>query len=257
MTVVAGKASAMSDDLATFALTRDRELRGQLAVRHLPLAKFVARKMSANLPSHIEIDDLVSWGCLGLLDAIDKFDPSREVRFSTYAVTRIRGAILDGLQQMDWAPKQITSKIRAMRRLRETLTNELGRQPSVDELAERLTCTTEEVRGWMVDDYATRIKPLDTPAGDGDGEARPAEELSDDAEQELAGEVAEIRSRVTLAVRALGERERAVFLLYYRDCKTLRQIAEDLGVSVSSATQTHTRLVEQVRTRLAALGGVA
>lgn len=248
----------MSEDLATFAVTRDPDLRGQLAVRHLPLVKFVARKMSSNLPSHIDLDDLVSWGSLGLIDAIDKFDPGREVKFSTYAVTRIRGAILDGLQQMDWAPKQITSKVRAMRRLRETLTNELGCQPTVEQIAARLDCTEAEVRGWLVDDYATRLKPLDGPVGNSDGdEAFPTHgELRDEAEQEIAGEVAEIRSRVTGAVKRLGERERAVFLLYYRDGKTLREIADELGVSVSSATQTHTRLVEQVRERLAALGGV-
>lgn len=248
----------MTDDLATFAATRDPELRGTLAVRHLPLVKFVARKMSANLPAHIEIDDLVSWGSLGLLDALDKFDPGREVKFSTYAVTRIRGAILDGLQQMDWAPKQITSKVRAVRRCSEMLTNELGRAPTLEEMASRLECSAGEVRGWLTDDTALRVKPLDTPGSESDpGDGSMHAELSDDAEQELAGEVAEIRSKVTLAVRALGQRERAVFLLYYRDGKTLRQIADELGVSVSSATQTHTRLVEQVRERLALLGGAA
>lgn len=244
----------MSDDLATFAVTRDPELRGDLAVRHLPLVKFVARRMSSSLPNHIELDDLVSWGSLGLLDAIDKFDPSREVRFSTYAVTRIRGAILDGLQQMDWAPKQITSKVRAVRRLRDTMVNELGYEPSADELAERMGVSCSEVRGWLVDDNATRVKPLDHGGGDTDHDDWGRDQLGEAAEQEIAGEVLEIRRRVTMAVRSLGERERAVFLLYYRDSKTLREIAAELGVSVSSATQTHTRLVEQVRERLALLG---
>lgn len=257
--LVRADAHLVSDDLARFAATRDQELRGELAVRHLPLVKFVARKMSLNLPAHIESDDLVSWGSLGLLDAIDKFDPARGVKFSTYAVTRIRGAILDGLQQMDWAPKQITSKVRAVRRWQQQLAAELGYEPSIEQVAERMESTPAEVRGWMVDDYATRVKPLDGPAGSNDGtDAFPVSgELKEDPDQEIAGEVAEIRSRMTAAVRTLGEREQQVFLLYYRDGKTLRQVADELGVSVSSATQAHTRLVEQVRDRLAAFGGVA
>jgi RNA polymerase sigma factor for flagellar operon FliA len=245
----------VSEDLATYARTRDPELRGALAVRHLPLAKFVARKMSANLPSNIELDDLVSWGSLGLLDALDKFDPSKGVQFSTYAVTRIRGAILDGLQQMDWAPKQVTSKVRAVRRLREVLTNELGREPSVEELAYRMDVTPAEVRGWLVDDSTTRLKPL-SPAYDDDDEGRDGYGAIE-ADQAIAGEAAEIRCRVAAAVRRLGDREQAVFLLYYRENLTLREIASELGVSVSSATQTHTRLVEQVRGYLAAFGAVA
>lgn len=244
----------MSDDLSTFALTRDPELRGQLAVRHLPLVKFVARKMSANLPSYVELDDLVSWGSLGLLDAIDKFDPGRAVKFSTYAVTRIRGAILDGLQQMDWAPKQVTSKVRAVRRLAEVLGHELNRDPTPEEIAYRMDCTVAEVRGWLLDHSLQRLKPLDAPRDD-DGEG--FGELGTEADQEVAGEVAEIRSRVTAAVRSLPVKEQAVFLLYYRDSLTLREIAAELGVSVSSATQTHTRLVEHVRERLAAFGAVA
>jgi RNA polymerase sigma factor for flagellar operon FliA len=241
--------------LQQYAATRDPALRDHLAVRHLPLAKYVARKLSSSLPSHIEIDDLVSWGSLGLLDAIDKFDPELGHKFSTYAVIRIRGAILDGLQSMDWAPKQITARVRAVRRLREQLTNELGYEPSVAELAQRLDCSPAEVRSWLLDDAATRVTSL-TPTHDDEEHGH---DLADAGapDQEIAGEVAELCSRVTVAVRGLGERERAVFLLYYRDNMTLRQIADTLGVSVSSATQTHTRLVEQVRDRLAMLGGVA
>jgi RNA polymerase sigma factor for flagellar operon FliA len=247
----------MSDDLATFAVTRDLALRDALAVRHLPLVKFVARKMSANLPNNVELDDLVSWGSLGLLDAIDKFDPGRKVQFSTYAVTRIRGAILDGLQQMEWAPKQVTSKVRAVRRVVDALGHELNREPTPEEIAARMDCTSAEVRGWLLDYNVQRVKPLDTPAS-GEGEQHDySRELAEDDEQKIAGEVAEIRARVTCAVAGLEDKEAAVFLLYYRDGLTLREIASELGVSVSSATQTHTRLVEHVRERLAAFGAVA
>lgn len=242
----------MSDDLAIYAVTRDPELLSALAARHLPLVKFVARKMSANLPNNIDVDDLVSWGSLGLLDALEKFDPSREVQFSTYAVTRIRGAILDGLQQMEWAPKQVTSKVRSLRKTRQALEQELNREPTDEELAEHMEATPEQVRAWRVDDTTQRIKPLDPPSdSEDDFSINPAT----DAEQEIAAEVAEIRQRVSMAVRRLPEREQAVFLLYYRDGLTLREIADHLGVSVSSATQTHTRLVEGIRDSLAAFGG--
>jgi RNA polymerase sigma factor for flagellar operon FliA len=156
------------DDLATYAQTRDPELRGSLAVKHLPLVKFVARKMSRSLPAHMDLDDLVSWGSIGLLDAIDKFDPTRQVRFSTYAVTRIRGAILDGLQQMDWAPKQVTSKVRAVRRVQELLTAELGYDPTVPQVAVRMGLDEALVRRWINDGDMCRWRPLE--AGDGDSE---------------------------------------------------------------------------------------
>lgn len=249
----------MADDLlAEFARTRDVALRDELVVRNLPLVKFVARKMSANLPGNVDLDDLVSWGSFGLLDAIEKFDPSRGAQFSTYAVTRIRGDILDGLQKMDWAPKQVTSKVRAVRRCREALTTELGRDPSVDEMAGRLECSPGEVRGWLVDDNATRVKPLERrTSDDGTENASEGAWMAEDAAQEVAGEVVEIRSRMTAAVASLPPREAQVLVLYYRDKMTLREIAAALGVSVSSATQTHTRMIELVKDRLATFGAVA
>jgi RNA polymerase sigma factor for flagellar operon FliA len=244
------------DDLERLAATRDPELRGELAVRHLPLVKFVARRMASNLPAHIDMDDLVSYGSLGLLDALDKFEPARGHRFSTYAVTRIRGAILDGLQQMDWAPKQVTSRVRNMRRLREVLTNELGYQPSVEQLAERIGSTPAEIRACMLDDRVTRVKGLDHGAYN-DDQGGPLDLADSDWEHSLSGEIQELRQRMAHAVCGLPSREAAVLTLYYRDGKTLRQIATDLGVSVSSATQAHTHLVESVRDRLALMGGVA
>lgn len=249
----------VSDDLATYAKTRDPALRAALAERHLPLVKYIARKMSTNVPSHIEIGDLVSWGSLGLLDAIEKFNPTLGHAFSTYAVPRIRGSILDGLQQMEWAPKQVTSRVRLIRRTREQLTNHLGYEPTCEQLAAAVAMTPAEVRGILVDDATTRVKTLSGPATNDSGGESPHIEVADLTmwDQELAGEVVELRHRMAVAVNTLGERERIVLTMYYRDGKTLRRIAEELGVSVSSAIQTHTRLVETVRARLATLGGVA
>lgn len=248
----------MEDDaLERYAATRDGELRNALVVRHLPLVKFVARKMSSNLPGNVELDDLVSWGTLGLIDAIQKFEPSRGHQFSTYAVWRIQGEIRDGLQRMEWAPKQIVSKVRQMRRVSEAMTVELGREPTLQELADKLSASVEEVRSWLFDDQATRVKPLDYDSGDSESDGGPQAWAAEDAPQEVAGEAAEIRARVAAAVAGLSLEERSVYVLYYRDRLTLREIASELGVSVSKATQTHTRLVDRVRELLAAYGAVA
>lgn len=250
----------MDDDaLIRYHESRDITLRNELCVRHLPLVKFVARKMSTNLPDNVERDDLISWGALGLLDAIEKFNPELGHAFSTYAVPRIRGEILDGLQKMEWAPKQVTGKVRLMRRVREKLTLELNRLPSPEEIAEAMGCDGNDVRAWLFDDQVMRTKSLDTRSvgselGDYDVNESWATE---DPEQDIAGEVSEIRSRVAKVIATLGKRERDVFILYYRDRMTLKEIAESMGCSVSSATQTHTRLVEQVRVRLATYGEVA
>lgn len=252
----------MDDDaLLRFYTSRDETLRNELCVRHLPLVKFVARKMSSNLPDQVELDDLVSWGSLGLLDAIEKFNPTLGFAFSTYAVNRIRGEILDGLQKMEWAPKQVTSKVRLMRRVKEKLILELEREPSIEEIAAGMEADPNDVRAWLFDDQVMRTKSLDTrniseTSNFGDYEVSESW-ASEEPEQEVAGEVAEIRARVAKVIATLGKREREVFMLYYRDRMTLREIAESMGCSVSSATQTHTRLVEQVRTRLATYGEVA
>jgi RNA polymerase sigma factor for flagellar operon FliA len=141
----------VSEALVEYAATRDVGLRNQLVLRHLPLVKFVARKMSSNLPENVDLDDLVSWGSIGLIDALEKFEPERGWQFSTYAVNRIRGEILDGLQRMEWAPKQITSQVRRLKRVMGDLQHELNREPTNDELAARLDIDVATVRSIRLD----------------------------------------------------------------------------------------------------------
>lgn len=245
----------MSSDLATYATTRDPQLRDRLIIGHLPLVKFVARKMMASLPAHIDFDDLVSWGTMGLIDSLDKFQPELGHKFSTYAVVRIRGAILDGLQRNEWAPKQVTSKVRALMRTANELAGRLGRHPSDAELAEEIGWTEVEVREWLRERGQFQPKHLYSLEDSHDGQT-PAVAI-EAAEQDVAGEARELQQLVARAMSGLHPRECAVFLLYYRDNLTLREIASQLNVSVSSVTQTHTRLVDQVRLRLADLGGTA
>ena len=241
--------------LTEFAVTRDVELRNTLVVRHLPLVKFVARKMSSSLPGNVEFDDLVSWGSIGLIDAIEKFEPERGLQFSTYAVTRIRGDILDGLQRMEWAPKQVTAQVRRMRRAVSDLQHELGREAVDAEIAEKLGVTEAEVRAARLDDKVTRVRALEwESAYDGDN-SETSMWLAEEADQAIAGETAEIRRRMADALAGIDTHEARVLFLYYDQAMTLKEIAAELGISVSSATQAHTRLVDRVRRRLAEVHG--
>lgn len=253
MTTITGEAGWVSEMLVEYAATRDVELRNVLVVRHLPLVKFVARKMSSNLPENVELDDLVSWGSIGLIDAIEKFEPQRGLQFSTYAVTRIRGEILDGLQRMEWAPKQITSQVRKFKRAVEKLQHELNCAPTDEQLAVELEIDAGAVRSIRVDMYATHSFRHLSPARTDAEEGQPGSDsvLMEEADQELAGEVGEIRSRMADALVGTIGQDAKILHLYYGRNLTLREIAAELGISVSSATQAHTRLVDRVRRRLA------
>lgn len=257
MATITGEASPVSEMLVEYATTRDQGLRNQLAVRHLPLVKFVARKMSANLPENVELDDLVSWGSIGLLDALEKFEPHRGWQFSTYAVQRIRGEILDGLQRMEWAPKQVVAQVRRHKHALADLQQELGRQPTNEEVAEKLGITEAQSLGIRLDMRATRVQSLDGAGSRGDAEDSDVAEITipDDPAQEVAGEVVEIRRRMADALVQLDAHEARILFLYYEQNRTLREIALELGISVSSATQAHTRLVDRVRNRLTELHG--
>lgn len=241
----------MNVDLAGFhayAANRDIELRNQLAIRHLPLAKYIAAKMAASLPRHIDIDDLISWGYIGLIDAIEKFDCARGVMFSTYAVPRIRGAILDGLQKTEWAPKQIMLKVRRTQATANDLASELHREPTVQEIAERMGAEPEEVRTALLDARRLRVTTTDEHERE-DSIFMPP---SSPAEQELAAEQQELKMKVAEILHDLDPADMEIFRMYYGRKMTLREIAAFLGVSVSLATQAHTRLVEYVRLELAA-----
>jgi RNA polymerase sigma factor for flagellar operon FliA len=232
-----------------FARTRDIDVRNSLAVRHLPLVKYIAAKMAASLPRHIEIDDLISWGYFGLLDAIEKYDCARGVMFSTYAVPRIRGAILDGLQKMEWAPKQIMLKVRRTQLVANELAAELCREPTVDEIAGRMDESPADVREWRLD--AQRLRVGTTDAVQSEDSDIPQSQPSTPAEQDVAAQKVELTLKVAEILAKLTASDRSIFRLYYGLGLTLREIAEQQGVSVSLATQAHTRLVEFVRLELA------
>lgn len=237
-------------DLETYARTRDPQLRDELVLRHMPLVKFQARRMANSLPDHLDLDDLISMGAIGLMDAIEKFQPERGLRFSTYAVTRIRGEILDGLQRLEWAPKQVTSVVRRIRRVQKELAGQLGQDPTVDQLAVAMSLSPDQVRAALLDDETTVLKTYGVRHDDGHDTA-PADPMSEG--QQIAGEVAEIRRLVARALTHIDGEERTMLLMYYRDGKTLKEVATSMGISSSSAIQSHTRTIERLRANLSAL----
>jgi RNA polymerase sigma factor for flagellar operon FliA len=233
----------------------DREARERLVVAYSPLVKFVAGRTGAKLPAHVEQADLISYGMFGLIEAMDRFDPDREIRFETFAMQRIRGAIIDELRSLDWVPRSVRARAREIEVANSRLEHELGRVPTDAELAERLGTSEEELQGsllqianssilaleelWMVPDSSgDRVTLLDTIE----------DERSPDPQAAL--DTSEIRDRLQEAIEDLPERETLVIALYYFQNLTLREIGEVIGVTESRVSQLHSKAVLRLRSRL-------
>jgi RNA polymerase sigma factor for flagellar operon FliA len=206
-----------------------------LVVHYASLVKFVAGRLAAGLPKSVDTGDLVSAGVFGLMNAIDKFDPSQGFKFETYAVPRIRGAILDGLRSEQDAIAQ--------------LEHELGRTPTDEEIATELKITVEELEKWLADIAAGSVGPLDHVAMD-----RAPAEADAHLQPGRAMEDGELRDAMRAEISRLPEREQAILILYYEDGLTLAEIGDALGVTESRVSQIHTKAVLQLRSRLAAAG---
>ena len=226
--------------------------RDHLIVHYSPLVKFVAGRVGAGLPSSVDPGDLVSSGVFGLIDAIERFDPDRGVKFETFAVPRIRGAVYDGLRQLDWVPRSVRSRARDVERAFSELEHRLGRSPSDEELAEHLGITTTELAKWLSNIASTTVGPLDRAIAAG---AEPAAMEGPGSESPSAViEDRELSSLMRDEIRRLPEREKLVLSLYYDEGLTLAEIGEVLGVTESRVSQIHTKSVLHLRSRLTAAG---
>ncbi|BAN03065.1 FliA/WhiG family RNA polymerase sigma factor [Ilumatobacter coccineus] len=226
--------------------------RDHLIVHYSPLVKFVAGRIGAGLPSSVDAGDLIGSGVFGLMDAIDRFEPDRGVKFETFAVPRIRGAIYDGLRQLDWVPRSVRSRARDVERAFSELEHKLGRAPSDEELAEQLRITEKELAKWLSSIASTTIGPLDRAIAAG---AEPA--AADDAAHHSPSAVIEDKELSALMrdeIKRLPEREKLVLSLYYDEGLTLAEIGEVLGVTESRVSQIHTKSVLHLRSRLTAAG---
>jgi RNA polymerase sigma factor for flagellar operon FliA len=233
----------------------DARARERLVLAYSPLVKYVAGKLGASLPAHVEEADLISYGLGGLISAIERFDPSRETKFETYALTRIRGAIIDELRTLDWAPRSVRARARQIERVNIKLESRLQRAPTDEEMASELGTTIPEFHEHLLQIANSTIVALDelwsgTDAG-GD-QVSLLDTLPDRAapDPQLLVDESELRDRVSDAIAALPEREKLVIALYYYENLTLREIGEVLGVTESRISQLHTKAVLRLRSKL-------
>jgi RNA polymerase sigma factor for flagellar operon FliA len=230
-----------------------KDARERLILHYSPLVKFVAGRVAAGLPQSIEQADLVSYGIFGLIDAIDKFDPQRGFKFETYAISRIKGSIIDELRSIDWVPRSVRAKARAIERAYSKLENELRRTPTDCELAEELRMTEDELAQTLSQISFVGVIALDEAiTGDrGDGSTL-GDTIADRAGDPLeAYELEEMKHILADAINRMPERERLVLTLYYYQGLTIAEIAATLRMSESRVVQLHTKAILQLRARIA------
>jgi RNA polymerase sigma factor for flagellar operon FliA len=238
-----------------------REARDRLIIHYSPLVKYVAGRVSVGLPQNIEQADLVSYGIFGLIDAIDKFDTGRGIKFETYAIARIKGAIIDELRSIDWVPRSVRAKARSVEKAYAKLESSLHRTPTDAELADELKMSIEELQGIFNQISFVGLVALDEMlSGGGDrGDATTlGDTIPDKGEGPMAAfEVEEMKQLLAQAINRMPEREKIVLTLYYYEGLTLAEIGEVLGVTESRVCQIHTKSILQLRSRMRDQGGEA
>jgi len=225
-------------------------------VAYSPLVKYVAGRMSSGLPSHVEETDLISYGLGGLISAIERFDLAREIKFETYAIPRIRGAIIDELRSMDWVPRSVRARAREFERTNMKLEARLQRAPSDEEMATELEITIEDFQDALLQISSSTIVALDElwTVSDSTGDQVSLLDTLPDRgapDPQAIVDQGELRDRIADAIAALPEREKLVVALYYYENLTLREIGEVLGVTESRVSQLHTKAVLRLRSKLA------
>jgi RNA polymerase sigma factor for flagellar operon FliA len=249
-------------DLASIWLTFKKEggadARERLILNYSPLVKFVAGRVGSSLPPSVDHNDLVSYGILGLIDAIERFELDRDVKFETYAIPRIRGAMLDELRALDWVPRSVRAKGRELDRAMAKLQASLRRDPSEEELCAELGLEVSELRERLDSTVAMSIVALEdllTVSND-DGDRVSLLDTLPDLGVEMPGEAIEAdvtRDALRRSIEGLGERDRKVIVLYYLEGFTLARIGDILGVTESRVSQIHSKAIMALRARMAEL----
>jgi RNA polymerase sigma factor FliA len=235
--------------------TSDPKIRDRLILTYAPLVKYVAGRLGSGLPAHVDDDDLVSYGLLGLIGAIERFDPDRDIKFETYAIARIKGSIIDELRSMDWVPRSVRSRAREIERAIGELESRLGRAPTDEEISGKLGISEDELNESLTEISRTSIAALDelwTVSAGGDTIALidTIEDTQGPNPQSALAET-ELKEAVGEAIARLPEREKLVVTLYYYEELTLREIGEVLGVTESRVSQLHTKAILRLKARLA------
>lgn len=234
--------------------TKNRALREEIVKRYLYLVKYVAGRVAIGLPPNVEFNDLVSYGILGLFDAITKYDVTQGNKFETYAVSRIRGSIMDELRKLDWAPRLLRKKAREIEKKSRELEEKLGRTPQDDDLARGLKISVDELNNIYSELNSTTFLSLDEVWQNDEGN-KPISRLQTIEDSIHSNQFQfvhqnEVKELLSSSIDELPEREKLVIVLYYYENLTLREIGEVLNVSESRVCQIHTKVVLRLRSQL-------
>jgi len=229
----------------------------QIVKEYSPMIKYVANRIALRLPPHIEVDDLISVGAIGLMDAIEKYDPSRGAKFKTYAEFRVRGSILDELRSLDWVPRSVRQKASKLDGVSSKLQSKLGRLPEDEEIAKEMGVTLEEFFKTLNE---TRNMPLLSledlgiarDSGDKQSLLDTLEGRSD-VDPQTQMRLTELKNLIAAAIDSLPEKERLMVSLYYYEELTMKEIGEVLGITESRISQIHSKAVYRLRTKLKSL----
>jgi RNA polymerase sigma factor for flagellar operon FliA len=249
------KAIELKDLWRRYKGAGDEQARERLVVAYSPLVKYVSGRMASGLPAHVEEADLISYGLVGLISAIQRFEPEREIKFETYAITRIKGAIIDELRSLDWVPRSVRSRAREIEKANSKLEHLLQRAPTDDEMAAELGMTVEEFQEALLQISNSTVAALDElwTVSDASGDqVSLLDTLQDPGAPDPAAvmDATDLKDRMADAIARLPEREKLVVALYYYENLTLREIGEVLGVTESRVSQLHTKAVLRLRSRL-------
>jgi RNA polymerase sigma factor for flagellar operon FliA len=249
------KSIELRDIWRRYKATGDAHARERLVVAYSPLVKYVSGRMASGLPAHVDEADLISYGLVGLISAIERFEPSREIKFETYAITRIKGAIIDELRTQDWVPRSVRARAREIEKANAKLEHQLQRAPTDEEMAAELKISVEDFQDFLAQISNSTVAALDelwTTTDSGGDAISLLDTLHDpDAPDPAAAmDAADLKDRVAEAIARLPEREKLVVALYYYENLTLREIGEVLGVTESRVSQLHTKAVLRLRSRL-------
>jgi RNA polymerase sigma factor for flagellar operon FliA len=230
--------------------------RDQLIIQYAPWVKFIAMRMAAKLPSHIQAEDLVSAGIIGLIDALDKFNPAREVQFKTYAQIRIQGAMKDELRALDWASRSVRQKVKRLEQAYANLEQELGRPPASEEVASSLGIEMDEFEEMLDDVKGTTLVSLEElgqgPASEDKTSLLEALLTREDQDPLEVLNLQDLKKALSRAIAELPEKERLVLSLYYYEELTMKEIGKVLKLTESRISQLHTQIVLRLRSKLKA-----
>jgi RNA polymerase sigma factor FliA len=245
----------LGDIWRTYKSTGRQDLRDRLILTYAPLVKYVAGRLGTGLPAHVEEGDLVSYGLLGLIGAIERYEPDRDVKFETYAIARIKGSIIDELRSLDWVPRSVRSRAREIERAMVELENRLRRAPTDEEIATEVGISRQEFDDNLTQISRSSVAALDelwTISSSGGDTVSLIDTIEDPNADDPSHAMArtEVREQLADAIARLPERERLVISLYYYEELTLREIGEVLGVTESRVSQLHTKAVLRLKVRL-------